>query len=185
MARPIASKPASSRVKRALDIVLSLTALIAVLPLTLILLFIVRCSRPGAIVRSQNLVGLEGRAFKAWCWSIPVQGRLLWSEGVLLNELGRLPALINVLVGDMALVGPPARTLQQHIALGIIAPGYRRVLDTRPGVIGVSSTERLGSGRAAQLRRELDYVENWRLATDAAVITRWAMSFSFENSSPS
>ena len=82
----------------------------------------------------------------------------------------------------LALVGPPARTMLQHQSLGAIVPGHARLLEARPGLIGVSTRRDQRQGRAARLRCELDYVENWRLSTDAAVISTWALNFPFEGS---
>lgn len=172
--------PAASRLKRAIDIFVSLTVLIAVLPSTLALLLMLRRNRRGAILDPQNVVGMGGRTFRKWSWSKSKEGEANRSERILHNELSLVPTLINVLAGDMALVGPTPRTSQELASLAAITSDYRLILTARPGAIGVGAAQYRMTGRVAQLRRELEYVENWRLATDLAVISHRALTFPFK-----
>ena len=85
-------------------------------------------------------------------------------------SLDELPQLLNVIRGDMALVGP--RPLMPLEAAGVGDGGHRRVL-VKPGITGLWQV----SGRSdlpweESVRLDLYYVENWSLALDAQILVR-------------
>ena len=86
------------------------------------------------------------------------------------SSLDELPQLVNVLKGDMSLVGPrPAlpRETDQYDAW------IRRRLSLRPGMTGlwqVSGRSRLSWNETVRL--DLDYVDNWTLAGDLSIVAR-------------
>ena len=86
--------------------------------------------------------------------------------------LSRVPRVLNVLRGEMSMVGPeplhPAR-------LDGIGPAARVRLDARPGVVSLSGAPTAGGeGLEEADKLEAYYVQNWSLGGDARIVLRWA-----------
>jgi len=183
--------------KRAFDIVISLAALVLLAPLLLVIAVLVRRTSPGPAIFRQERVGRDGTVFTILKFRSMVDGADAQLEAVLaqhgrvveplykvtsdrrVTPLGRvlrrwsldeLPQLVNVLRGDMALVGPrPQRPEEVH--------HYQDLeplrLAARPGVTGLWQV----SGRSAvsweeAVRLDLYYVANWSLALDFTILLR-------------
>ena len=90
------------------------------------------------------------------------------------TSLDELPQLWNVLVGEMSLVGPRPLQLRDSEKLGGPGPrGYARRLSVVPGITGpwqVGGRSNVDSDR--MLRLDLDYVENWSIATDLQILLK-------------
>jgi lipopolysaccharide/colanic/teichoic acid biosynthesis glycosyltransferase len=168
---------------RALDFVLSLSALIVLLPLFIVLAIIVRIDSPGPVLFKQKRVGHNGEEF----WFYKFRSMVADAEAQRLalqkmNEasgpifkikndprltncgrwmrrfsLDELPQFINVLRGDMSLVGPrPA--LPSEVAT--YTTRHRRRLDIKPGITGlwqVMGRSDLSFDRSVEL--DIEYVE--------------------------
>ena len=89
-------------------------------------------------------------------------------------SLDELPQLLNVLRGDMSLVGPrPLQIRDSERLLALDPKGYERRLQVLPGVTGpwqVGGRSELNHERMVQL--DVDYVENWSLARDLSIICK-------------
>jgi lipopolysaccharide/colanic/teichoic acid biosynthesis glycosyltransferase len=136
-----------SRGRRALDVAVSLTALVVLLPVMLVLGVLVRCTSRGPVLFRQVLVGAGGRPFvmvKFRSMSVGTPGgpQVTRQADPRVTALGRvlrrtsldeLPQLVNVLRGDMTLVGPRPETVD-------LAARYpedcRWVLQHAPGLTG-------------------------------------------------
>lgn len=128
--------------KRIVDVVVSLIALIALaLPAAVIALLIKRESE-GPILAKQTVVGRNGQSFTLFTFRSTHNPALDMAEsdqtrvGVFLHATGLtiIPEFINVLLGDMSLVGPrPVRTSSYRVVAHQI-PGFTRRLAVRPGM---------------------------------------------------
>jgi lipopolysaccharide/colanic/teichoic acid biosynthesis glycosyltransferase len=136
-----------SRGRRALDVAVSLTALVVLLPVMLVLGVLVRCTSRGPVLFRQVRVGAGGRPFvmvKFRSMSVGTPGgpQVTRQADPRVTALGRvlrrtsldeLPQLVNVLRGDMTLVGPRPETVD-------LAARYpedcRWVLQHAPGLTG-------------------------------------------------
>jgi lipopolysaccharide/colanic/teichoic acid biosynthesis glycosyltransferase/O-antigen/teichoic acid export membrane protein/membrane-associated phospholipid phosphatase len=185
---PRAAVRGDSRMRRLVDVVVAGTGLVVVGPLMLVLAVVVRWSSPGPAIFRQERVGRDGRLFTIWKFrSMPVgadrsgaavsgsaDGRATptgrWLRATHLDEL---PQLMNILRGEMTIVGPRPEV-----------PGFvvhytdeeRAVLSVRPGVIGSGAllfiTEQADELDAAQ-DPERCYVERHlhpKLALDLAYL---------------
>jgi putative colanic acid biosysnthesis UDP-glucose lipid carrier transferase len=161
--------------KRVLDIALSATVLVVSLPMILLVLLAVKLDSRGPIFsarikhchdnRTIKLIGFRCSSF----WGTPTRvGRLLSLSG-----LDRLPVLLNVLRGEMSVVG------LHSYAVPISQPCARlsKALQNepfKPGLLnwgGVSDFEKRGGQptEAQQVADDLFYIENWSLCLDVKI----------------
>ncbi|HTJ10945.1 MAG TPA: sugar transferase [Dinghuibacter sp.] len=138
--------PSYLSVKRYIDIILSLVALILTLPFLLLALVLLSFVHKGNPFFRQRRPGLHGRSFvllkfKTMTDKTDSQGRLLPDEerltpvGAIIRaaSLDELPQLINVLKGEMSLVGPRP-LLEEYLPL--YTPTEARRHSVRPGITG-------------------------------------------------
>lgn len=132
--------------KRCIDIVLSLAGLLLLLPLVLLVALAVRLSGPGPVLFSQRRVGRFGSQFRILKFrtmkcAAEQTGRLITVEGdrritrvgrVLRRwKLDELPQLVNVLRGQMSLVGPRPE-VEEYVHRFL--DEYEPLLSLRPGL---------------------------------------------------
>jgi exopolysaccharide biosynthesis polyprenyl glycosylphosphotransferase len=186
--------------KRAFDLVVSFLALVVLSPLFLVLALLVRNDSPGPAFFSQERVGLNGRRFhmlKFRSMVVDAETRLPTlldrtdGNGVLFKlrsdprvtrvgavlrrySLDELPQLVNVLKGDMSLVGPRpplAAEVERY------DEWTRRRLLVRPGITGLWQTQgRSNLSWEDSVRLDLYYVENWSLTGDIIILYRTVRS---------
>jgi lipopolysaccharide/colanic/teichoic acid biosynthesis glycosyltransferase len=171
---------------RAADLAIAVVSLIVVSPVLLAAAIAIRLESPGAVIYRQRRVGKDGVIFELFKLRTMRQGAdpvgvgtAVTSEDPRVTRVGRLlrrfsldelPNLLNVLRGEMRIVGPRA-TLPAQVEL--YTPRQRRRLDLRPGVTGWAQIH----GRAGipwEERIELDvwYVEHRSLRLDLRILAR-------------
>jgi exopolysaccharide biosynthesis polyprenyl glycosylphosphotransferase len=176
-------------VKRILDIVVSFIALIFLSPLIAYVWIRTKFSSKGHAFYTQERIGLNGKPFNIFKFrsmnlDAEENGPLLsydgdpritsWGAFMRKWRLDELPQFINVLKGDMSLVGP--RPERRHFIEQIMekAPHYKHLLKVRPGI---TSWGQVKFGYASSLeemlkRLEFDmlYVENRSLGLDFKIL---------------
>jgi lipopolysaccharide/colanic/teichoic acid biosynthesis glycosyltransferase len=173
-------------IRRAVDIVVSAAALAASAPLLALAMLAIRLETPGPAIYRQRRIGLDGDAFDVLKLRTMVAGAEHVGAGLAVNEndpritrvgallrrtsLDELPNLVNVLRGEMSLIGPRP-TLPVQVAQ--YSERQRRRLELRPGITGWAQV----NGRASlpwSQRIELDlyYIEHRSLALDAKILWR-------------
>ena len=180
--------------KRAFDLFWSLLGLALLWPLLLLLALLVRLGSRGPVIFWQTRVGYRGRPFRLWKFRTMVPNAE--SGGVLLSvagdpritrvgrwlrtlKLDELPQLINVVAGQMSLVGPRPE-VPKYVAR--YTEEQRRVLDLVPGITDVASLRYRDEEEllAGTVDPELTYVasimpEKIRLNLEyAARASRWS-----------
>jgi exopolysaccharide biosynthesis polyprenyl glycosylphosphotransferase len=183
-----ALRPSGRVPKRALDIVVSALGLVLGAPVLLAAAFAVRCSSPGPVLFRQKRVGVDGELFEVLklrtltlngdsdtTWSVADDDRTT-RVGSILRRTGidELPQLINVLRGEMSLVGPrPERAyFAKHFSLEV--PHYddrHRVLG---GITGWAQVHGLRGDTSIDDRARFDnqYIEHWSLWRDIVILVR-------------
>ena len=132
--------------KRGMDIVISLCALIALMPVLLVVALLVRINLGGPVLFRQQRPGLKGKPFfmlkfRSMTDARDEQGQLLSDEmrlpkfGQVLRStsLDELPGLLSVLKGDMSIVGPRPLLMEY---LPLYSAEQARRHDVRPGITG-------------------------------------------------
>lgn len=184
-------------VKGLADRVVALLAITLLAPLMFAIALLVRLTTPGPALFRQTRVGLDGRAFtflKFRTMHVGAESRRaeltrhnINDDGLLFKvrddpritrvgaalrrwSLDELPQLLNIVAGDMSLVGPRP-PLPEEVAR--YPADVRRRLAVKPGLTGLWQI----SGRSDlswedAVRLDLQYVDNWSLALDAAVLCR-------------
>ena len=177
--------------KRAYDLTTALVLLILTAPLILLAALLVKLTSPGPAFYSQTRVGRQGRLFTIYknrtmvhnCesltgprWSIPGDPRVTWVGRLLrLSHLDELPQLVNVIRGDMSLIGPRPERPEFIPELEKAIPAYRFRLAVRPGVTGLAQVNLpadtdLGSVRR-KLAHDLYYIRNLTPWLDLRLLT--------------
>lgn len=182
-----------SALKRLLDAVAAFGILIFILPLMLIVIVAIRLDSPGPIFFRQRRTGLNGRQFRIFKFrSMTVmedgdQIRQAMQDDDRVTRVGaflrrssidELPQLLNVLTGDMSLVGPRPHALAHDEHFGALVPDYKERFRARPGITGLAQVNGLrGEIRAIEdmvARIELDnaYIENWSIWRDVGILLK-------------
>jgi lipopolysaccharide/colanic/teichoic acid biosynthesis glycosyltransferase len=159
--------------KSAIDRLLALVLLVPAAPLILLSALLVRLTSRGPAFYTQVRVGLGGRPFtiiklrtmihKAESltgprWSLPGDPRVTRLGTFLrLTHLDELPQLINVLRGDMSLIGPRPERPEFLPELEQALPGYRKRLSVRPGVTGLAQVQLPADSDVSGVGRKLAY----------------------------
>ena len=188
-------------VKRAIDVVGALVGLVVFAPVLLAIALLIRLDSPGPVLFRQTRRGYRGRPFRMFKFRTMVadaERRLGGLEvcnesagGVLFklrhdprvtrrgrflrrSSLDELPQLINVLKGEMSLVGPRPLSFRDSDRLRDANPeGYWRRLQVLPGLTGpwqAGGRSELGYDRMVAL--DLDYAANHSLGRDLLIIGR-------------
>jgi lipopolysaccharide/colanic/teichoic acid biosynthesis glycosyltransferase len=172
-------------VKRAIDIVGSLILLILLLPLFALVAMLVRLDSSGPALFRQRRVGKDGEEFLLWkfrsmradapkyapCPTSNLDPRLT-RVGRMIRRISidELPQLINVLKGEMSLVGPRP---EMPFIVDRYSPFERGRLAVTPGITGLWQ---VSPARAhpihENLQYDLHYIHHQNLALDGAILLR-------------
>jgi lipopolysaccharide/colanic/teichoic acid biosynthesis glycosyltransferase len=172
--------------RRAVDIVVSATALAFASPILVVAALAIRLESPGPIVYRQRRSGLHGREFDVLKLRTMVDGAEHEGAGLAINEndaritrvgallrrtsLDELPNLVNVLRGEMSLIGPRP-TLPVQVAQ--YTERQRGRLAIKPGITGWAQV----NGRASlpwseRIELDLFYIEHRSRALDVEILRR-------------
>jgi Undecaprenyl-phosphate glucose phosphotransferase len=176
--------------KRAFDIVVGGAALVVASPLMMGLALAVRATSPGPVLLRQERMGLDGRRFQLLkfrtmradaeadsgpVWARPDDDRRT-PLGTLLRRcnLDELPQLVNVLRGEMSLVGPrPERPVFVEDFRRRI-PGYMLRHTVKAGMTGWAQVNGWRGDTSLEKRIEYDlyYIERWSLLFDVKILAQ-------------
>ena len=190
--------PVDAAVKRGLDFTLALLMLVLTAPIVAVAALATKVSDRGPVLFRQQRVGRDGRAFtilKMRTMVVDAEKRLAEIEALnersgplfkvtsdpRITKVGRilratsideLPQLVNVLRGDMSLVGPRPALLDEAAQFDA---SLRRRLEVRPGITGLWQVEaRNNPSFDAYRHLDLFYVENRSLRLDLRILWRTA-----------
>ncbi|ALA59804.1 TIGR03013 family XrtA/PEP-CTERM system glycosyltransferase [Nitrospira moscoviensis] len=175
--------------KRLFDVVVSAVSLVLLSPLFVLIGLLVKLDSPGPVFYCQMRVGLRGQPYMIWKFRSMTKdaekGGPRWAQAqdprvsrvgwwLRKTRLDELPQFINVLKGEMSLVGPrPERPVfVQELRAKI--PYYDIRHTVRPGITGWAQTQfRYGASAEdshTKLQYDLYYVKNMTFALDARIL---------------
>ena len=179
--------------KRALDLIIALPALIALAPLMIILAVLIRAGSRGPAMFRQTRLGKNGAPFSILKFrtmtvlengpviqqAVPGDTRVTkiggWMRRLSLDEL---PQLINVILGDMSLIGPRPHALAHDRFYGHEIAGYDKRQLVKPGISGWAQIHghRGATVTVSRMRERLAYdvwyARNATFALDVQIILR-------------
>ncbi|WP_376791397.1 undecaprenyl-phosphate glucose phosphotransferase [Thermoflexus sp.] len=187
--RDVAQRGWKLVLKRAMDLVGASLGLILLSPLMLLIAILIKLDSPGPAFYVQERMGLDGRPFLMLKfrsmradaekdgpgWTRPDDPRRTRVGAILRRlNLDELPQLINVLLGDMSLVGPrPERPVYVEQFRRVI-PRYMERHREKAGITGWAQVNGLRGDTSIAERTKYDlwYVENWSLWLDVKILLR-------------
>ncbi|MFT4004446.1 MAG: undecaprenyl-phosphate glucose phosphotransferase [Lacrimispora sp.] len=180
--------PVNAAVKRAVDILGASVALLLFSPIMLLTAALIKLTAPGPLIYNQERVGLHNRPFKMYKfrsmvvqapseekarWTTPHDSRVTpVGRFIRKTSIDEMPQFLNVLRGDMSLVGPrPERPLfvgkfKEEI------PRYMIKHQVRPGITGWAQVNgyRGDTSITKRIEHDLYYIENWTLGFDFKIL---------------
>lgn len=192
--------------KRAFDLCFTCALLPALLPVLGLIALLIKLDTPGPVLFKQERFGLGNRRFKILKFrtmhvaSQDEQARVLTTrDDVRVTRVGRflrktsldeLPQFLNVLIGDMSIVGP--RPHAESATAGgelywEIDPFYWHRHVVKPGITGLAQVRGHRGNTFEQrhlqdrLSADLEYVSNWSFANDLIIIARTIGVFAHKN----
>ena len=176
--------------KRAFDVTVGAMALLLALPVIAIIAAAVRATSAGPVFYRQERMGLDGRRFEMLkfrtmrpdaevdsgpTWAVPDDPRRT-AFGAFLrrSSLDELPQLVNVLRGEMSLVGPRPERPSFVEDFRRRVPGYMLRHKVKAGITGWAQINGWRGNTSIERRIEYDlyYIERWSLAFDVSILLR-------------
>ncbi len=195
MVRPHAIDGSHAATKRALDVLLSACLIILCLPVLIVTALLIKLTSPGPVNFSQERVGLNKKRFRMLKFRTMVVGAeqqqaalehfneaagpvfkingdpRITPIGKFLRKssIDEIPQLLNVLKGDMSLVGPRPLPLRDYA--GFSEDWHRRRISVRPGITGLWQINgRDHSSFDEWMKLDLEYIDRWSLLLDLQIM---------------
>jgi lipopolysaccharide/colanic/teichoic acid biosynthesis glycosyltransferase len=184
---------ALSRIKRIFDLVFAVAALVFIFPCMLIIGIAVAADMRGKVIFSQSRRGIGGNTFrilKFRTMKVAEDGAVVTQAtaadprvtplGAFLrrSSLDELPQLLNVVRGEMSLVGPRPHALAHDDEFASAYPPYALRMGAKPGITGLAQV----SGCRGEIcqpddlhRRvglDLKYIESWSIGLDVMIVAK-------------
>jgi undecaprenyl-phosphate galactose phosphotransferase/putative colanic acid biosynthesis UDP-glucose lipid carrier transferase len=179
--------------RRAFDLVIAVVALVLALPVLLAIAVAISIDSPGPILFRQTRGGINGRPFRMYKFRTMTvtendvaitqvtrgDPRITWvGRSLRQTSLDELPQFLNVIRGEMSLVGPRPHALQHDIEFGKIIDGYALRSRVKPGITGWAQVHGLrgetSTIEAIQRRVDFDneYIAHRNLRLDVSILVR-------------
>src|SRR5262245_27979563 len=188
--KPAPPQPRSDRGQRALDLIVGTMVLVVTAPLIGLAMLAVRLTSRGPVIYTQTRLGRFGRPFtiykiRSMTHDCEKQSGVKWSNkgdsrvtrvGRILRKthLDEMPQLVNILRGEMSLVGPRPERPEIVATLEQVLADYTDRLTARPGLTGLAQLQLPPDTDLESVRRKLQYdrhyVENGSLWMDLRLL---------------
>ncbi|MBJ7577629.1 sugar transferase [Devosia sp. MC532] len=192
---PAKATPALLKVKRAADVMLSIAALLALSPVMLFIATLIKATSSGPILFTQNREGLNGEMFRMYKfrtlhWAVSDLSGVnavtagdprLTPVGAVFRRtsIDELPQLINIILGDMSLVGPrphvPGMLVGEN-RYDEVVPYYSLRHRMKPGLTGWAQVNGLRGvvetrqSAKARVDHDLAYIANYSVLLDIEIL---------------
>lgn len=178
----------NAMVKRVMDILGSIAAIIVSSPVMLLMCILIKVTSPGPLIYKQERVGLHNKTFWMYkfrsmeiqpeseekkAWTVKNDPRVTGiGKFMRRTSIDELPQLFNILKGDMSLVGPrPERPFFVEKFREEI-PRYMVKHQVRPGLTGWAQVNGYRGDTSIRKRIDCDlyYIENWSIGFDIKIL---------------
>ena len=189
--------PMQSFAKRSFDVIIASLALVLFSPLFLVIALAIRLTSPGPIFFRQRRRGYNSKEFRIWKF----RTMTTLDDGVLIEQarredtrftwigrhlrrtnLDELPQLINVVRGEMSLVGPRPHALAHDVYYEERIASYPRRLNVKPGITGWAQVNgfrgptEADDAMRARVEYDLYYIDNWSILFDFYILALTVLS---------
>jgi lipopolysaccharide/colanic/teichoic acid biosynthesis glycosyltransferase len=178
--------------KEVVDVILGFVALVLTLPLWLVCAILIKLSSRGPVFIVQKRVGKAGKVFgmlkfRTMYVTAEKAGRAVWASKddprivptcrwMRRSHVDELPQLLNVIKGDMSLVGPRPERPEIMAELEKTYPDVRKRLAVRPGITGLAQVRNGYDTSVDQFRQklqaDLEYIEKRRWSVELGIMAR-------------
>ena len=179
-----------ARLKRIKDLLIAFIGLVIFSPLFIIIAVLIKLDSPGSVFFKQARVGHKGKIFGMWKFrtmrsNAEFETGPVWAQdddpritklGQFLRKthLDELPQLINILYGDMSLIGPRPERPELVEVIKKSIPHFDERLTIRPGIAGLAQSRyQYGASvkdSARKLRYDLIYINRMCLLLDLRIL---------------
>ena len=188
--------PLNRTLKRIVDMAVALPVVALVLPpLTLVVWFFQRRQSPGPIFYQQDRHGFHNQKFKIWKYrtmhvnnadealQATENDNRIYRAGRWFRKLSidEFPQFINVLKGDMSVVGPRPHLPEHNEQFAMLTDNYYVRKFVKPGITGLAQVNGFRgemkdhSALRHRIDYDIEYLENWSLSADLAIIAQTAV----------
>ncbi|HET9857529.1 MAG TPA: exopolysaccharide biosynthesis polyprenyl glycosylphosphotransferase [Chthoniobacterales bacterium] len=185
--------PLNRFLKRAIDFAIALPVMLVIFPLLAVVVFIAqRLQSPGPLFHVQNRAGMQNRQFKIYKFrtmrsnngelsrqASEVDERVYpigkWFRKLSVDEV---PQFWNVLRGDMSIVGPRPHLIEHNQQFSKFLANYHVRTFVKPGITGLAQVRgfrgeaRNNADIENRVACDIEYLENWNLSLECAIILR-------------
>ena len=178
--------------KECLDILLGFVGLVLAVPLLLVCAAVIKLSSRGPVFYAQDRVGKDGLLFRMYklrtmhvgaesadgpVWASADDPRVIRScRWMRLSHVDELPQLVNVIRGEMSLVGPRPERPEILSELERSYPNVKARLSVRPGITGLAQVKTGYDTSVEQfhgkLAADLEYIEKRRWITELWIMVK-------------
>ncbi|TVS02360.1 MAG: undecaprenyl-phosphate glucose phosphotransferase [Cyanobium sp. PLM2.Bin73] len=183
------------QLKRSFDLALAGTAVLLLSPLLLLIALAIRLTSPGPVLFLQDRYGLDGRRFRIYKFrtmrvveagdqkglrQATRNDPRITPVGAVLRRwsLDELPQLLNVVQGNMSLVGPRPHAVDHNEQYRRLIPGYMQRHLFKPGITGLAQVNGFRGetatleAMAQRVAADLEYQREWSLGRDLKILIK-------------
>jgi putative colanic acid biosynthesis UDP-glucose lipid carrier transferase len=185
--------PLNRFLKRAIDVAIAVPIMVFVFPALALIVFISqRLQSPGPLFHLQRRAGLQNRQFEILKFrtmhssngevsrQASLQDERIYPLGKWFRKLSldEVPQFWNVLRGDMSIVGPRPHLIEHNQQFSKYMANYHVRTFVKPGITGLAQVRgfrgeaRNGADIANRVACDIEYLENWNLSLELAIIMR-------------
>jgi putative colanic acid biosynthesis UDP-glucose lipid carrier transferase len=179
--------------KRAIDLAIAVPVILIVFPVLAVLVWVIqRLQSPGPLFHVQTRAGMQNRLFRIYKFRTmrPDQGDVarqasgnderVYPIGRWLRKLSvdEIPQFWNVLRGDMSIVGPRPHLIEHNNQFSQLMANYHVRAFVKPGITGLAQVRgfrgeaRNNSDIENRVACDIEYLENWNMSLECAIILR-------------
>ncbi|MDX2306619.1 MAG: exopolysaccharide biosynthesis polyprenyl glycosylphosphotransferase [Hyphomicrobium sp.] len=189
--------PAQEATKRMFDIIVAGIALVLLAPVFAVIGLLIKATSEGPVFFRQRRRGFNGREFRIWKFRTmttmddgnhvvqarPNDLRVTWiGRHLRRTNLDELPQLLNVLMGQMSLVGPRPHAVAHDMHYENRIVSYPRRLNMKPGITGWAQVNgfrgrtETDDAMRSRVEHDLYYIDNWSILFDLYILVLTVVS---------